>query len=188
MKHLVQRDHSLSGIRWLGMNESEWRKWIRKNVQSANPLLWVIERSLACAPRPLRYDPKFGGRGPCIPPDAASALFNWLDSLKVFGIGTIVCLATPEEMKRYGRVVSPHPDLPSLYRSFGFIVNLHPVQDPAHAATSDRVGILEQMEALKPTILAEYRRRTGAMLIHCSGGMDRTAPISAFVASQEVGN
>jgi protein tyrosine/serine phosphatase len=44
------------------------------------------------------------------------------------------------------------------------------------------------MEALKPTILSEYQARNGAMLVHCSGGMDRTAPIAAFLASQSAGS
>ena len=30
-------------------------------VQTANPLLWVVDKRLACAPRPLRYDQRFGG-------------------------------------------------------------------------------------------------------------------------------
>jgi Cyclin-dependent kinase inhibitor 3 (CDKN3) len=167
-----------------GMSESEWQSWIRKNVQAANPLLWVVEKSLACAPRPLRYHPKFGGREVrLLPTEAASALSAWLESIKEQGIGTIACLATPGEMKRYSLVVSPHPDLLSLYKSSGFVVHAHPVEDPAHAGASARKGILEQLESLKPAILSEYRNRTGAMLIHCSGGMDRTAPIAAFVAS-----
>jgi protein tyrosine/serine phosphatase len=44
------------------------------------------------------------------------------------------------------------------------------------------------MEALQPTILSEYQARKGAMLIHCSGGMDRTAPIVAFIASHSTGS
>jgi len=170
------------------MSEKEWQKWIRQNVRVANPLLWVIEKSLACAPRPLRYHAEFGGRlHPMIPSEAASALFEWLASLKGSGIGTIVCLATAGEMRRYSLVVSPQPDLLSLYRSRGFVVHYHPVEDPRHAAASEKAGMLEQMEALKPAILSEYRGRTGAMLIHCSGGVDRTAPIAAFVASHSVG-
>lgn len=175
-------------IRRASMSETEWRSWIRKNVQAATSLLWVIEKALACAPRPLRYHAKFGGRVPLIPSEAASALSEWLDSLKSRGIGTIVCLATPGEMKRYSLVVSPQPDLLSLYRSSGFAVYPHPIEDPVHASASERAGILEQIEALKPTILSEYRGRSGAMLIHCSGGMDRSAPIAAFVASQSVGS
>ncbi len=169
------------------MSEADWRTWIRNNVQAANPLLWIVENSLACAPRPLRYHPKFGGRVPLIPREAAPALREWLDSLKAHGIGTIVALATPGEMKRYSSVIAPQPDLISLYRSLGFLVHHHPVEDPAHVAASAKAGILDQMEALKPTILAEYQERTGGMLIHCSGGMDRTAPIAAFVASESVG-
>ena len=139
---------------------------------------------LACAPRPLRYHPKFGGRIPLIPSEAASALFEWLQSLKDHGIGTIVCLANPGELKRYSLVVAPAPDLLSLYKSSGFVVHSHPVEDPAHVAARAVAGVLAQLEALKPTILSEYQHRTGAMLIHCSGGMDRSAPVAAFVASE----
>jgi hypothetical protein len=135
------------------MNEAKWRSWIRKNVQAANPLLWIIDKNLACAPRPLRYHPQFGGRISLIPSEATLAMSEWMAALRNQGIGTIVCLATAGEMKRYSPVVSPQPDLLSLYRSSGFVVHSHPVEDPAHAAASERTGILEQMEALKPTIL-----------------------------------
>jgi hypothetical protein len=168
------------------MSEAELRNWIRKNVRAANPLFWVVEKSLACAPRPLRYDEKFGKRIPLIPVEAASALSDWLESVKELGVGTIVCLATAGEIKRYSLAVSPHPDLLSLYKSSGLVVHSHPVEDPAHVAASEKTGILDQLEALKPTILSEYYGRTGAMLIHCSGGMDRTAPIAAYVATHSV--
>lgn len=169
------------------MSESAWRSWIRGHVRSASPLLWVVQDSLACAPRPLRYHPQFGGRVPSLPAQAASALQAWLASLKDHGVGTIVVLATPGEMRRYATVTVPEPDLLSLYASLGFRVHHHPVEDPAHAAQSAKAGILDQIEALKAIILAEYAIRTGAMLIHCSGGMDRTAPIAAFIANQTVG-
>lgn len=168
------------------MSETELRNWIRNNVRAANPLLWVVKKSLACAARPLRYHPEFGGRNRLIPSEAALALSDWLQFVKDQGIGTIVCLATPGEMKRYSSVVSPHPDLLSLYKSSGLVAHSHPVEDPAHVADRERTGILEQLETLKPTILSEYSGRTGAMLIHCSGGMDRTAPIAAFIATHSV--
>lgn len=169
------------------MNEENWRAWIRKNVRAAYPVFWVLDGSLACAPRPLRYHPTFGGRVPLMAAEAAPALREWLESVKRDGIRTIVVLATPGEMKRYSSVVSPEPDLLSLYRSFGLRVHAHPIEDPAHARVSARVGILRQMEALKPVVFVEYEKRAGGMLISCSGGMDRSAPIAAFVANKAAG-
>jgi hypothetical protein len=169
------------------MSEESWRKWIRKSVQAANPLLWILDNCLACAPRPLRYHPAFGGRVPLIASQAAPVLREWLEAVRMSGVGTIVVLATPGELKRYSLVASPEPDLLSLYRSFGFLVHHNPVEDPAHAPAYARVGILQQMEALKPVVFAEYQTRIGAMLISCSGGMDRSAPIAAFVASKAAG-
>lgn len=169
------------------MSEENWRAWIRRNVRAADPLLWVLERSLACAPRPLRYHPTFGGRVALIAPDAAPVLREWLEGLRICGIGTIVALATPGEMKRYAAAVAPESDLLSLYRSLGFLVHHHPIEDPAHAPASARGGILQQMEALRPVVFAEYQKCVGGMLISCSGGMDRSAPIAAYVANKVAG-
>jgi hypothetical protein len=49
------------------MSEKDWTRWIRERVQGAAPVLWVLEKSLACSPRPLRYDERFGGRIPSLP-------------------------------------------------------------------------------------------------------------------------
>jgi Cyclin-dependent kinase inhibitor 3 (CDKN3) len=169
------------------MNEAQWRGWIRQNVQAADPLLWVIEKRLGCAPRPLRYHPAFGGQIPLIPSEGASALLEWIASIKHRGVKTIICLATHGEMMRYALVTSPHANLLALYRSSGLEVYSHPILDPAHVAPHNRVGILKQIETLKPIVLSEYRSRAGGMLIHCSGGMDRTAPLAAYIASQTLG-
>src|SRR3989442_7121662 len=115
------------------MSETEWRSWIQKNVQAVNPLLWVIEKSLACAPGPLRYHGEFGGRVPLIPSEAPSALSEWPDSLKDRGIGTIVCLATVEEMRRQSLIVSPQADLVSTEPSLGSVAHDQSVAHTAHA-------------------------------------------------------
>lgn len=165
------------------MVEKEWRQWIRDKVRGSSPVLWVLDGKLACSPRPLRYHPQFGGRVSLIPAEATGALSEWLQSVRQEGIGTIACLATPGELKRYAAVVGPDADLISFYRSRGIVVHHHAVEDPAHAPLEARSGILEQLEQLKPVVLDEYRQRVGAFLLHCSGGMDRSAPIAAFVAA-----
>jgi len=110
---------------------------------------------------------------------------HWLTSVRDLGIGTIVCLATPGELKRYVPAVDTATDLLALYRRTGFVVHNHAVQDPAHAPADTRVRILEQLEQLKPVVYDEYLSRTGALLIHCSGGMDRASPVAAFIAAKE---
>ena len=166
------------------MTEADFRKSIREHIQTAQPALWVVESKLACSPRPLRYHPSFGGRIPSVPAVARPALVAWLDALKSVGIGTIVVLATPGEIKRYASVVAPNSDLVSFYQSQGFVVHHHPIEDPAHAPIAAQAGILNQLQDLKPVILHEFTARVGAMLVHCSGGMDRTSPIGAYIAHQ----
>jgi hypothetical protein len=164
--------------------ESEWKQWIRSRVQGAVPLLWVLDGKLACSPRPLRYHAQFCGRVPLLPPEARGPLLDWVQTVRQEGVGTIACLATTGELKRYSLVSAPHAGLLALYRSHGFVVHHHPVEDPHHAAPGARIGILEQLERLKPIILREYEERVGAMLVHCSGGMDRSAPVVAYIAGE----
>lgn len=166
------------------MTEPECRNWIRDRIQAADPALWVIESKLACSPRPLRYHSQFGGRIPSIPAAARPDLERWLAALRSIGIGTIVVLVTPGEMRRYAAVVAPSGDLVSFYESERFVVHAHPIEDPAHAAVAARPGILGQLQDLKPVIFREFEARVGAMLVHCSGGMDRTSPIGAYIANR----
>ncbi len=167
------------------MSEKEWRQWIRSKVQGAAPLLWVLNRRLACSSRPLRYHARFGGRLLFFPPEAADALSEWLEAVRQEGIGTITCLATHGELKRYATLTGPDEGLVSFYRHRGFRVHHHPIEDPRHAPREARAGILEQLERLKPVVFDEFQHRSGALLLHCSGGMDRSAPVAAFIAARE---
>ncbi len=165
------------------MSEKQWKHWIRKRVQGAAPVLWILEERLACSPRPLRYRGPFRGRIPVLPPEAHGPLVEWLASLRELGIGTITCLATLGELRRYSPALAGAANLLALYSSSGFRVHHHPVEDPHHAPEEARGGILEQLEQLKPVVYDEYLSRTGAFLIHCSGGMDRASPVAAYIAA-----
>jgi hypothetical protein len=110
---------------------------------------------------------------PRLPCEATEAVFTWLLAVRRKGIGTITCLATPGELKRYADVIGIHADLTSFYRSEGLVVHHHPIEDPARVSAEVRFGILERLERLKPVVFSEYEGRVGGLLIHCSGGMDR---------------
>jgi hypothetical protein len=156
-------------------------------VQASDPFLWVLEGHLACSPRPLRYHPQFGGRVPRLSCEATAALLTWLLAVRRKGIGPITGLATPGEPKRYADAAGTPADLMALYRTEGVAVHHHP-KDPARVSAEARVGILEQLERLKPVVLGEYEERAGGLLIHCSGGMDRAAPMAALITSRKGGD
>ena len=67
-------------------------------------LLWVIPGLLACAHRPLRHHPQFGGSRRNLPPEAQSSIFNWVDRIKDQGIRGIISLMHPKEMNHYSQV------------------------------------------------------------------------------------
>jgi hypothetical protein len=167
------------------MTEVEWRKWIRERVQAADPMLWVLASRLACSPRPLRYHPAYKDHRGILPSEAHDELYRWVDRIRWPGIGLIVCLATAAELRRYTAAAAPQPGLLDLYRSQGIEVHHLPVEDPHHASSGAKVGIKAQLELLKPRIHILFRQSGKATLLHCSGGMDRSTPIAAYIAARE---
>ena len=68
------------------MTETQWRSWIRERVQKGSALRRVLEGSLACSPRPLRYAQEFGGRIQVLPPESGMPLLKWIDAVRELGV------------------------------------------------------------------------------------------------------
>lgn len=93
--------------------------------------LWVIKGRLACAQRPLRDHPKFGGRSP-LPPDARPLVVSWVDRLVKAGFRSIISLLEVPQLERYyvRGGINLHPDgLLGYYRSRGVEVESIPCTD-----------------------------------------------------------
>ena len=58
-------------------------------------LVWVIPKALACAHRPLRHHPRFGGSGLDLPSESAVEVRDWVRRIKKYGIHSIICLMHP---------------------------------------------------------------------------------------------
>jgi protein tyrosine phosphatase (PTP) superfamily phosphohydrolase (DUF442 family) len=156
---------------------------IRSQIKEGNetePVFWVIPQKLACSQRPLRDHPEFGGRDATPikrnPKKFRELVINWVDRIEALGIKSIICLLEVKQHERYYVIpeVNLHKHgLLGYYDQRGFAVEHFPLTDYRRPTPHDMEKVLELFDSL-----------TKPVLIHCSAGIDRTAPIAAYISSK----
>ena len=149
---------------------------LRQQIKQGNDselVIWVIPNRLACSQRPLRDDPRFGGRNP-LPAEAKPIVVKWVDRIKGLGIRSIICLLEDDQLDRYYSRggLNLHPSgLLGYYRQRSFRVRHLPMTDYQQPAKTLMDKVREEFDALPKPVL-----------IHCSAAIDRTTPVVAFIA------
>ena len=164
------RDHIQSAITGL-------RKRLRDDPE-VDPLIWPIYRELACSQRPLRDHPEYHDCNP-LPPEAAPLVAAWVQQISTSGIKSVICLLTPEQLRRYDDLPGMRDGLIGAYREAGLAVLHIPVFDKAHPESMDGC------EILGPEVYAKayqgFIDLPKAVLLHCSAAFDRTSPVAAEI-------
>jgi hypothetical protein len=142
---------------------------------------WLIPGVLVCAHRPLRYHHTFGGSGQQLPPEAAPEVLKWVDRVVSEGIQSIICLMHPKEIGHYAELDLGAPDILALYRQAGLLLCHLPWDDPAHRRPDGRASFQDEVLRVRSEALGCFDRLTKPVLIHCSAGQDRSAPVAAYI-------
>jgi hypothetical protein len=152
----------------------------------SNLVVWVLDGALACAQRPLRRHPVFGGRKP-LPPEARNAVIEWVRRIAAMGFESIICLSHEKELKYYISL-DLHPDgLLGFYRSSGLKVEHLGWPDPAHAQTSaERERRMALVDHIRVEASEAFERMPKPVLLHCSSGIDRSPPVAAFIVGKHI--
>jgi hypothetical protein len=141
---------------------------------------WVIPDALGCAHRPLRYHPRYAGSRVRLPADTIVLIGEWTERVRAGGIKSILSLMHDGDLDCYAGLDLGAANLIEHFRMQGFTVAHHPYEDPAHKGSSaeERRATLLR---IRPIALASYDSLPKPVLIQCSAGQDRSAPVAAFI-------
>jgi hypothetical protein len=145
-----------------------------------NLLYWVIPYGLACAHRPLRHHPRFGGSGRNLSPDASPLVIQWAARVRAEGIRSIISLMHTKDLAYYANLELGAPSLLDFYRDQGLVVEHLPWEDPHHSRTA-AAEKEKKLRVIRVRALAIYDSLPKPALLQCSAGIDRSAPVAAFI-------
>jgi hypothetical protein len=158
-----------------------------KSGDESKIMIWPIPAKLACAQRPLRDHPVYGGSAKVFPPEATPYVLAWIKRIKDEGIKSIICLMHPKEFQYYERLNLHTNGLIGLYSECGFAIRHFPWADPAHEQSeAARLELKNKVHKIKIDAYEAYRELPHPVLVHCSAGIDRSAPVAAFIVLKEL--
>lgn len=150
-------------------------------------LVPVIPGALYCAHRPLRHHFIYGGTGQHFPPHATSAVFEWVERVRDFGIRGIICLLSAGELRHYSDLALGASDLIRFYENEGFAVRHIPWDDPEHNLDS-KLMHPERVQQNREKALHAFDAIEKPVLLHCSAGIDRSSPVAAYIFVKRAGS
>ena len=143
-------------------------------------LVWIIPRKLACAHRPLRHHPWYGGSGITLPASAKTLLMDWIIQMREEGIKSIISFMHDGDLGCYSEMELGGLDLLGFLEQQGFIVERLPWEDPAHKHTIQHLKRAKEAY-MQRAALEAYDRLPKPVLLQCSAGRDRSAPVAVYI-------
>jgi hypothetical protein len=163
-----------------------WMKALKHRLEAADDseiLAWVIPGELACAHRPLRHHPRYGGSGQPIPPEAKPLILDWVAHVRMEGIASIISFMHDRDLRCYREVDLGGQTLTEFLAHEGFTMCPIPWEDPLHGKT-DPVAKRAKLAQVRTQALKAYDRLPKPVLLQCSAGIDRSAPVAAYIWSR----
>jgi len=143
--------------------------------------VWVIPGKLACTHRPLRHHPEYGGSRRDLPRHATGAVIDWVKRVRRCGIKSIICLMHSKELRHYDSLDLDAPDIVEFYRQRGLQVCHIPWDDPVHRPLQSQVSFKDELLRVRQEALTAFDTLPDPILLHCSAGIDRSAPVAAYI-------
>ena len=158
-------------------------KALRRKLEAGDDsevLAWVIPRALACAHRPLRHHPLYGGSGLPIPREAHPLILDWVEQVRMESIASIITFMHDRDLLCYQQIDLGGLTFPAFLEHEGFTVWRLPWEDPAHSKT-DPAAKRAKLERIREEALEAYDQLPRPVLLQCSAGIDRSAPVAAYI-------
>jgi hypothetical protein len=143
-------------------------------------VVWVIPGALACAHRPLRHHPTYGGSGASVSATAKPLLLDWVTQLRLEGVKSIISFMHARDLRCYEEIGFDEADILEFFEAHGFKVVRLPWEDPAHSRTDSRLKEAKREEMCKAALEA-YDSVEKPVVLQCSAGVDRSSPAAAYI-------
>lgn len=143
-------------------------------------ICWIKQDELACTVRPLRRHPKYALGRLTLPPEARPLVDDWITFVKVENIRGILSLMHDADLACYRLLGFRNQNLLDHLTDAGFQVISCPYEDPHYKKSSPQQKLATLVEVRKRALIA-FRKLPKPVLIMCSSGIDRSAPVAAFI-------
>jgi hypothetical protein len=143
-------------------------------------LVWVLRDRLACAQRPLRHHPRYSESGVVLPIALTPLVCEWVAKIRAAGIISIISFMHERDRACYAELDLGSEDVLSFYESQGLAVVRLPWEDPHHSR-ADKMVKRRALEDSRARALRAFDELAKPVLLQCSAGIDRSAPVAAYI-------
>jgi hypothetical protein len=147
-------------------------------------ICWIKQNELACTVRPLRRHPLYAYGRLTLPPEARPLVDDWITFVKVENIRSILSLMHDADLACYRLLGFRNENLLDHLMDAGFQIAPCPYEDPHYKKSSHQEKLATLVEVRKRALIA-FRKLPAPVLIMCSSGIDRSAPVAAFIVETE---
>lgn len=96
------------------------------------------------------------------------------------GVKSILSLMHDKDLDYYAALDLGASDLLAFYSAEGFAVQRVPWEDPAHSHSTE-AAIRKSLLRVREAALQAFLRLQKPVVLQCSAGRDRSAPVAAFI-------
>jgi hypothetical protein len=155
-----------------------------ENGDESQLICWIKQNELACTVRPLRRHPRYAQGRLILPAEARPLVDDWITFIKVENIPSILSLMHDADIACYRLLGFRNENLLDHFADAGFQVIPCPYEDPHYKKSSPEEKLATLLEVRKRALVA-FRKLPKPVLIMCSSGIDRSAPVGAFIVESE---
>jgi len=145
---------------------------------------WVKQDELGCIVRPLRRHPRYALGRLTLPAETRPLIDEWITLVKVENIRSILSLMHDADLACYRLLGFRNESLLDHLADAGFQVASCPYEDPHYKRSSPDEKHATLLEVRKRALIA-FRKLPKPVLMMCSSGIDRSAPVAAFIIETE---
>jgi hypothetical protein len=155
-----------------------------ENGDESQLICWIKQNELGCTVRPLRRHPRYAQGRLTLPPEARPLVDDWITFVKVENIRSILSLMHDADLACYCLLGFRNENLLDQLKDAGFQVSSCPYEDHHYKKSSPQEKLATLVEVRKRALIA-FRTLPKPVLIMCSSGIHRSAPVAAFIVETE---